>query len=175
MEIRSQPAGPNQPDRRIDITRPTREAIKSGVEDAVLKNDAQAAAEKAALAKRIKNARAEHAADGLGDRIKNAREQAAQDQRIQNAREQALSERIHNARTGHTEEVRAREAAQMAKRIKNARAGHEDEVKISFDSQRVDAERAERVQALKDLREAGKLHDDERLSRAAERLLNGDN
>ncbi|MCE9593759.1 MAG: hypothetical protein K8S98_06165 [Planctomycetes bacterium] len=170
MEIRSQPVGPNQPDRRIDITKPTREALKAGVEESVANKEDDPPVDQAALAKRIKNARADHAADALADRVKNAREEATQA-----AREQALQERIHNARVGHTEDVRAQEAAQKAKRIKNARAGHSDEVKLSFDPQQVDGARAERVQSLKDLRDAGKLHDEERLSRAAERLLSGDN
>ncbi|MCK6445372.1 MAG: hypothetical protein L6Q99_03185 [Planctomycetes bacterium] len=175
MEIRSQPVGPNDPKRRVDITRPTREALKEGVEQTVSEQKADAASEAEAKAQRIKNAREEHR-EALQRRTHNAREEAATEDRIQNAREEAIRERIQNARAERKERVEnARDVAEQneAQRVKNAR-GRKDEVRISLDVRRTDEERAAKLQSLKELHDAGKLHDEERLARAAERLLAGD-
>ncbi|MBI5434181.1 MAG: hypothetical protein HZA52_15210 [Planctomycetes bacterium] len=175
MEIRSQPVGQDPQDRRVDITRPTREALKSGVERSLAENKIDADAEQAAKAKRIKNAREEHA-EALDKRVGNAREQESKEQRIQNAREQAIRERIQNARVNRQDRVenaRDIDERKEAERVKNAR-NTKDEIRISFDARPADAERTARLQSLKDLHDAGKLHDEERLARAAERLLQGD-
>jgi hypothetical protein len=180
MEIRSQPVGSNPPERRIDITKPNRDSIKETLSELEAKPPVDAAGSDAALAKRIKNAREP---EKLAKRIKNAREQAAsQDgdsaERIQNARELAIQERIQNARAERRERIenaRDLQQAAEAKRIHNAREQAKDAVDISFHVRRDgDEGRDALVQALKKLHASGELHTDDRTGRAADRMLSDD-
>jgi hypothetical protein len=174
MEIRSQPIGgsPAEP-RRADITRSNRESIDKSIPKEPADGVAKDVANEAAKAKRIANARDEHA-QALAQRIQNAREKHSEalQKRIANAREEAMADRIRNARAQHADPVDDT-SADVAKT---------DKVELSFRGRALsgdiqpkdDGDRQARVREVKRLVDDGKLNTDELIFRAAHKLLGGE-
>ena len=180
MEVRSNSAGGNLPERmRIDITKPTREAIKKSLPDLPASVDSDQTP--VDLSKRIQNARAKEHGEQV-QRLQNAREgySAQMAQRISNAREQAMADRIQNARLDRAERVdnaRAMDDSERADRIANARAqAGQDQLDISANARglSVDDQDSARIEELKQRHEAGSLNVDELIARAAHKLLGGE-
>lgn len=171
MEIRSQPIGgsPAEP-RRADITRSNREAIDKSLPREPVDGVAKEVADEAAKAKRVANARDEHA-QALAQRIQNAREKHAEalQKRIANAREEAMADRIRNARAQHAEPADADVA--RADKVELSVRGRA----LSGDIQpKDDGDRQARVREVKRLVDEGKLNTDELIFRAAHKLLGGE-
>ena len=169
MRIENRPSG--QPVPRIDLTRPTREAIESEaakVAAAMTAKDADSDAANVSLHKRAKHARANLAEIA-------AKEKAAE--RIDGARERynekvAFRERVHNARV----------------RLSGDRPSGPDKLQISPEAallsetaiaprpqvSQTDDARADQIRQLKSLADSGRLNSDEMIARAAHKMLGGE-
>lgn len=169
MRIDNRSSG--EPNPRIDLTRPTREAIQTeAAKDAAAKTakDSEPDVDQASLHKRAKHARAKLKEGMLGDK---------------------LDPRITGARGRYNDKIEFRDRVKGARERMGTDISHgPDKLQISPEAALLSettiaprpevsaamSSRADQLSELKSLSDSGKLNTDDLIARAAHRMLGGE-